>query len=150
MANRERQRRWLANIARSMWTPPTHPFPLTDPQNFISEIFYLSLAMFHIGYQKTIQEMDRFVKHADELQRSIDLLEGVVNRQGIRFQQSPDVFVTQAKDELSKLRSKSYSFTVQLFDPDHVSRLMVFVTFVSTWLVRFVDPEKKHPNPPVR
>jgi len=99
--------------------------------------------MFHFGYQRTIQELDRFAKHGDELQRTIDLLGGIMN-------QLPNALANQAKLELDNLRSKSLSFTVQLLDPDHVSRSMVFVTFVSTWIVRFADPEKKHPNPLVK
>ena len=126
-----------------MWTLLAHSLPLTAPPNFISEIFYLSLAMFHFGYQRPIQQLDRFAKHGDELQRTIDLLGGITN-------QLPSTLVNQAKLELNNLRSKTSSFTVQLLDPDHVSRSMVFVTYVSTWIVRFVDPEKKHPNPPVK
>jgi len=84
-----------------------------------------------------------------DLQMQIDLLGGI-GRQGMLFQQPPNAVVNQAKNELEKLKSKSYSFTVQTLDADHVSRLMVFVTFVSTWLVRFADPAKKHPNPPVK
>jgi len=103
--------------------------------------------MFHFGYQRTIQELERFAKHADELQRHIDLLGDVLNQQGALL---PNAFVGQAKLELAKVRSKSFSFTVQLLDPDHVSRSMVFATFVSAWVVRLVDPEMKHPNPLVK
>ncbi|KAF9644135.1 hypothetical protein BDM02DRAFT_3272627 [Thelephora ganbajun] len=117
------------------------------PPNFISEIFYLSLAMFHFGYQRTIQEMEDFAKHADELQRHIDRLENDINWQGTPFQQRTEVVVNQAKHELAKVKSTSYSFTVQLLDPEHVFRSMAFTTFISTWVVRFVDPKKKHPNP---
>ena len=104
--------------------------------------------MFHYGYQRSIQQLDRFSKHADELQRTIDLLGGVININ--QLQQFPGTLVNQAMLELDSLRAKSYSFTAQLMDPDHVSRSMVFVTFVSTWIVRFADPEKKHPNPLVK
>lgn len=132
----------------SIRTLPAYPLPLTAPPNFISEIFYLSLAMFHYGYQRSIQQLDRFSKHADELQRTIDLLGGVININ--QLQQFPGTLVNQAMLELDSLRAKSYSFTAQLLDPDHVSRSMVFVTFVSTWIVRFADPENKHPNPLVK
>ena len=121
--------------------------PLTAPPNFISDVFYLSLAMFHFGYQRTIKELDDFEKHADELQRHIDRLENDFNWQGTPFQQRTEVVVNQAKSELAKIKSTSYSFTVQLLDPEHVFRSMAFTTFVSTWVVRFVDPRKKHPNP---
>ena len=99
--------------------------------------------MFHYGYQRTIRELDRITKHGDELQRTINMLGGVLA-------QLPNALVNQAKLEIDDLTSKSYSFTVQLLDPDHVSRSVVFATFVSTWIVRFVDPEKTHPNPPVK
>ena len=146
MADGEWQSRRWAGITGRRDHYSLAPFP-TAPPNFISDIFYLSLAMFHFGYQRTIQEMDDFAKHSDELQRHIDRLENDINWQGTPFQQRTEVVVNQAKNELAKVKSTSYSFTVQLLDPEHVFRSMAFATFVSTWVVRFVDPKKKHPNP---
>jgi len=70
--------------------------------------------------QRTIQEIDDFAKHSDELQiqRHIDRLENNINWQGTPFQQRAEVVVNQAKNELAKVKSTSYSFTVQLLDPE--------------------------------
>lgn len=103
--------------------------------------------MFHFGYQRTIKELYDFEKRADELQRHIDGLENDINWEGAPLEQHTEVVVNQAKSELAKIKSTSYSFTVQLLDPEHVFRTMAFTTFVSTWVVRLVDPRKKHPNP---
>jgi ubiquitin conjugation factor E4 B len=44
--------------------------------NFISNIFYLSIAMSHHGYLQTIQNYNNLAKHIDDLQRHLDMLNG--------------------------------------------------------------------------
>lgn len=41
------------------------------------------------------------------------------------------------------------AYEVQLGEPELVFRTISFVNFVSTWLIRFVDSRKKHPNPAI-
>lgn len=66
------------------------------------------------------------------------------------FQARTEAAIEAAKKELAKIKSYQYSFTVQLLDPEMIFRSMAFTTFVSTWLVRFVDPKKTHPSPLVQ
>lgn len=44
--------------------------------NFISDVFYLTLAMNHIGYQKTIGTFDETLRHYDELERHLEMVNG--------------------------------------------------------------------------
>ena len=44
--------------------------------NFISDIFYLGLAMAHYGYLRTIQTYEDFAKQKDDMQRHLDMLVG--------------------------------------------------------------------------
>lgn len=39
------------------------------------------------------------------------------------------------------------AFQTQLEDPEFVFRSINFSNFVSTWLIRFVDPKHLHPEP---
>jgi len=52
-----------------------HPGPAAAP-NFISNIFYLTIAMSHFGYLKTIQGYNDLAKHIDDLQRHLDFING--------------------------------------------------------------------------
>lgn len=49
----------------------------------------------------------------------------------------------------SKVASAQFAFRTALEDPEFVFRSLAFVNFVSTWLVRFVDPAGMHPSPTV-
>jgi hypothetical protein len=35
----------------------------------------------------------------------------------------------------------------QLYDPEFLFRNNTFTSFVTTWLIRYVDPKKAHPTP---
>ncbi|EPQ54429.1 hypothetical protein GLOTRDRAFT_139020 [Gloeophyllum trabeum ATCC 11539] len=121
----------------------------TPPPNFISDIFYLALAMNHYGYQRTIQWYDDLAKHIDDLQRHLDMLQGDTSWQGTPFQARAEAAITNVKNEMSKIHMQQLAYETQLADPELVFRSIGFVTFVSVWMIRFVDPKKKHPNPAV-
>ena len=42
---------------------------------------------------------------------------------------------------------EQFAYQVQLLDPEFIFRQLGFTNFVETWLVRMVDPKKKHPDP---
>lgn len=48
---------------------------------------------------------------------------------------------------MAKIRSQQFAFQVQLMEPELVFRTIGFMNFVSTWLIRLVDPKKSHPDP---
>lgn len=49
---------------------------LAPEPNFISNVFYLTIAMSHFGYLKTIQGYNDLAKHIDEMQRHLDFING--------------------------------------------------------------------------
>jgi ubiquitin conjugation factor E4 B len=57
--------------------------------NFISDIFYLSIAMSHYGYEKTISSYNDTMKHIDEYQRHLDTLNGDGSWMGVSFNSNP-------------------------------------------------------------
>lgn len=50
---------------------------------------------------------------------------------------------------MGKIQAQQLAYRVQLLEPEFVFRSIGFVNFVSTWLIRHVDPKKTHPYPPV-
>jgi len=46
------------------------------PPNFISDIFYLTVAMSHFGYLRTISNFEELSKHTEDMQRHLDILNG--------------------------------------------------------------------------
>ena len=57
--------------------------------------------------------------------------------------------INAVKAEMEKCMATQLAFSVQLADPELVFRSISFANFVSTWLIRHVDPKHSHPNPPV-
>ncbi|KAI6042671.1 ubiquitin elongating factor core-domain-containing protein [Pisolithus marmoratus] len=120
-----------------------------SPPNFISEIFYLCNAMAHYGYLRTIQTYEDFGKHLDDLQRHHDMINGDRSWVGTPFQARTEATIKQCKLEMAKIQAHQLAFRVQLLEPDLVFRYIGFTNFVSTWLIRKVDPRGSHPQPVV-
>jgi ubiquitin conjugation factor E4 B len=65
-----------------------HKNPAAPPSNFISNIFYLTIAMSHYGYVKTIQNYTGLARHLDDIQRHLEMVEGDGSWMGVSFQLS--------------------------------------------------------------
>ncbi|KAF8895484.1 ubiquitin conjugation factor E4 [Infundibulicybe gibba] len=124
--------------------------PNAPAPNFISHIFYLTVALSHYGYLKTIQTYNGLAKHVDDIQRHIDHLNGDGSWMGGPMQGRIEAAMNQVKLEKSKIQGQQMAFEAQLLDPELVFRSIGFTTFLSTWLIRQVDPKKQHPNPPAQ
>jgi ubiquitin conjugation factor E4 B len=64
-----------------------HPFTHSQLPHltFISDIFYLTIAMSHYGYLKTIQSYTNLSKHLDDLQRHSEMLNGDGSWMGVSW-----------------------------------------------------------------
>ena len=125
--------------------------------------------MSHHGYLQTIQNYNNLAKHIDDLQRHLDMLNGDGSWMGVQvvlydsmfswtdkcpLTQSPmqtrtEAAINHVKNEQGKIRSQQLAFETGLLDPEMVFRSIGFTNFLSTWLLRQVDPRKIHPNPMV-
>ena len=47
---------------------------------------------------------------------------------------------------MAKIEAQQMAFRVQILDPELVFRTTGFINFVSSWLIRMVDPKRSHPN----
>ncbi|KAF8964409.1 ubiquitin elongating factor core-domain-containing protein [Flammula alnicola] len=124
--------------------------PDAPAPNFISDIFYLAIAMSHYGYLRTIQTYNDLSKHIDELQRHLDMLNGDGSWMGSPLQARTEAAIKHVKNEQAKIRAQQLAYDAGLLDPDMTFRSIGFTNFLSTWLIRQVDPKKTHPNPLVQ
>ncbi|KAI0789740.1 ubiquitin elongating factor core-domain-containing protein [Abortiporus biennis] len=115
--------------------------------NFISDIFYLTLTLNHYGYQKTISSFEELSRQYDDMERHLEMLEGDGSWRGSIFQARTEAAIRAVKVEMDKVRASQLAYQVQLGDPELIFRSLAFANFVSIWLIRFVDPKHKHPNP---
>ncbi|KAL6304363.1 ubiquitin conjugation factor E4 [Sparassis latifolia] len=117
------------------------------PPNFISDIFYLTLAMNHYGYQKTVSTFDDLAKQYDEINRHLEMLEGDGSWRGTPFQARTEAAINAVKVEQDKILTQQLAYQAQLADPELVFRSVSFTNFVSTYLIHQVDRKHLHPNP---
>ncbi|KIL63235.1 hypothetical protein M378DRAFT_79950 [Amanita muscaria Koide BX008] len=124
-----------------------HRNPSAQAPNFISEIFFLTIAASHFGYLKTISTYNSLAKLLEDIQRHLEWLEGDGSWMGSPLQARTEAAIRQAKLERDKVRAHQFAFEAGLVEPEHVYRSIGFISFLSTWLIRQVDPTRKHPNP---
>ncbi|KLO08673.1 hypothetical protein SCHPADRAFT_908469 [Schizopora paradoxa] len=118
---------------------------------FISDIFYLTSAVNHYGLNRTLQTYEELHKHLDDLKRHLEFMTESLNSLTptnslyARTQHA----IKQTNDEIAKIHSEQFAFQTQLLDPEFIFRQIGFTNFVEAWLLRMVDPSKRHPSPAV-
>ncbi|CCL99711.1 uncharacterized protein FIBRA_01733 [Fibroporia radiculosa] len=117
--------------------------------NFISDIFYLTLAMNHYGYQKTISTYEELARQYDDINRHLETLQGDGSWRSTPLRARTEAAIKAVQAEMNKVMANQLAYTVQLADPELVFRSISFTNFVSTWLIRMCDPRRTHPNPTV-
>ena len=68
--------------------PPNEMGTLAPP-NFLSDIFYITLAMNHYGYSKTITTFEDLARQHDDMNRHVEQLEGDGSWRSVRASSSP-------------------------------------------------------------
>ncbi|KAL0579137.1 Ubiquitin conjugation factor E4 [Marasmius crinis-equi] len=144
---REETRIKATSEEASRWAEENRPAEGAAPPNFISDVFYLTIAMSHYGYQKTISSFMELQKHLDDIQRHLDFLQGDGSWMTGPLRARTEAAINQVKNEQNKIRASQLAYEAQLLDPELVWKSIGFTTFLSTWLIRQVDPKKTHPNP---
>lgn len=117
------------------------------PPNFISDIFYLTLALGHYGLQKTIRTFEDLSKEHDEVRRHLDNITADNTWMGTALQGRVEAAIKQMKDEIDKIQAAQMAGLTQLYDPEFLFRSNTFTSFVITWLIRYADPRRTHPKP---
>ncbi|KAH9947558.1 ubiquitin elongating factor core-domain-containing protein [Amylocystis lapponica] len=121
--------------------------PGSAPPNFISDIFYITLAMNHYGYQKTISTFEELARQYDDMSRHLEMLNGDGSWRGTPFQARTETAIKAVEAEQDKVLTQQLAYQAQLADPELVFRSVSFMNFASIWLIRRVDPRHSHPDP---
>ncbi|KAI0755049.1 ubiquitin elongating factor core-domain-containing protein [Daedaleopsis nitida] len=118
----------------------------TAPPNFISDIYYLTLAANHIGQQKIVNSIEHLAREYDDIRRHIEAIQGDNSWRGTPYQARTEATINAGKAEQDKIYAAQLAYETQLGEPELVFRSISFANLVSTWLIRHVDPRKQHPN----
>ncbi|EPQ27830.1 uncharacterized protein PFL1_04575 [Pseudozyma flocculosa PF-1] len=118
--------------------------------NFITEVFYLALRLNNLGPGKAIRRLGDLEKDMQRLKKRI----GETEADRAMWSSTPqasqyEAFLQKAKAEVARMHAGTLAAQAQLLDPDFVQRMIVFHSFVMTWLVRLAEPKASHPHPKV-
>ncbi|PWN52986.1 hypothetical protein IE53DRAFT_373262 [Violaceomyces palustris] len=124
--------------------------PATAPANFITEVFYLAVRLANLGLGKAIRTLEDKDKEMARLKKRIKETEDDRPMWSSTPQAAQyEMFLKRGKSEVDKLLSEIFAAQTQLLDPNFIQRVITFVCFVMTWLVRVADPKLSHPRPTV-
>ncbi|KAI9676772.1 MAG: hypothetical protein M1829_002867 [Trizodia sp. TS-e1964] len=119
--------------------------------NFISEIFFLTLAAHHYGTEAVgakLLQLDKDIKHIEKE------LENLVS-QRTRWEsagQLPlyEVALKKYRDRVDKGLSYKYAIEGALLDELFQARSMQFMRYVAVWLLRLASPGSTFPKEPIQ
>ena len=116
--------------------------------NFISEVFFLTLAAHHYGSEAANSKLDQLDKDLRRMEKSVEEIEldrhKFVNnpRQLRMFEEA----VKKYKDQIDKGLSYKYAVQGVLLDDLTQTRSMQFMRYVIVWLLRLVAPVQNYPK----
>lgn len=120
--------------------------------NFISEVFFLTLAAHHYGSEATnakLKALDRDIKFYEKHIKAMEV-------ERFKFLNSPnqlqlfEVSVKRHVDVLEKTMSLKYAIEGVLLDEKMQDRSLRFMRYVSVWLLRVASQSDYKPNQPLR
>lgn len=126
--------------------------PAEGTSNFISEVFFLTLAAHHYGSEaanSTLSQLDkdlkRLEKHLEEIE--LDRHKFVNDRTKLLMFENA---INKYKDQIDKGLSYKYAVQGVLLDDLTQARSMQFMRYVIVWLLRLVVPGHNYPDQPLR
>ncbi|KAI9828554.1 MAG: hypothetical protein M1819_006546 [Sarea resinae] len=126
--------------------------PAEGTSNFISEVFFLTLAAHHYGVEATNTKLGQMEKDLKYMAKQIEKLEldrhqFVSNPAQLRMFENA---LKKYKDQVSK--GMSYKLAAQgvLLDDLSQARVMQFMRYAIVWLLRLVSPSHSYPKEPLK
>ena len=119
--------------------------------NFISEVFFLTLAAHHYGTEAANATMSQLDKDLKRMKQHLDEVE--LDRH--KFVNDPNQLqhferaIQKWKEQIEKGTSYKYAVEGVLLDELSQGRSMQFMRYVIVWLLRLVSPKHDFPNKPV-
>lgn len=126
--------------------------PADGQSNFISEIFFLTLAAHHYGSEAASNKMSQLEKDLKRMEKHIEEIE--LDRH--KFLDDPlrlrmfENAVQKYKDQIDKGLSYKHAVQGVLLDEQSQQRTMQFMRYVIVWLFRLVAPTSQYPKQPLR
>jgi ubiquitin conjugation factor E4 B len=118
--------------------------------NFITEIFFLTVAAHHYGSESLTSKLEQLEKDVRQMESTINKFE----LERARWLNNPiqlrqfDQAVKKYKDKLDLGIALKYSLQGVLFDDQWQARSMLFMRYVTVWLLRLVSG-KNFPKQPL-
>jgi ubiquitin conjugation factor E4 B len=128
------------------WDEEHRAKPGGPPPNFITNIFYLTISMAHYGYLKSVDTYLNLQKHSDDIERQMQLYENDSTWRQSPFSLRIQRAIDSMKNDINKIKIEQFAYDTGLRDPELIFRLIGFINFLSSWVIRQVDPKKQHPT----
>ncbi|RPA95546.1 hypothetical protein L873DRAFT_1774205 [Choiromyces venosus 120613-1] len=115
--------------------------------NFISEVFFLNVAAHHYGLGATETTHDQLAKDIGEMEKHLERF--VAERQ--RWLNSPqlatwDRNIERMRERIDQGVAYKYALEVFLFDGLSQTRTLLFMRYLTTWMLRVVTPTHDYPE----
>ncbi len=120
--------------------------------NFISEVFFLTLAAHHYGTEaanSTLNQLDKDLKRIEKHLEEIELDRHKFVNDPIKLRMF-DNAIKKYKDQVDKGLSYKYAVQGVLLDDLTQARSMQFMRYVIVWLLRLVKPGHDFPKQPLQ
>ncbi|KAG0144275.1 hypothetical protein CROQUDRAFT_660243 [Cronartium quercuum f. sp. fusiforme G11] len=122
----------------------------STPVNFISEIFFLNVAIFRLGILHVSKNWDKRARDIDDMKKELARLKDDHRWDGTPHEATFKNSVEKFQKELYSREAKLLAYEVQMCDPEFLAKCNSFCSFVMTWCVRMVDPIHQHPKTPIK
>ncbi|GAA5900931.1 hypothetical protein JCM8208_007568 [Rhodotorula glutinis] len=126
------------------YSQATNDAPL--PPNFISEIFFLCAQYLHLGPLHAIKEHKGIGQQVSHMVRQLADTEADSTWRGTPQEAATQASLDRYKKKIEQWRAHLLAYEVQLLDPEYLAKCANFGSLVMAWLVRLVDPLKRHPQ----
>jgi len=120
--------------------------------NFISEVFFLTLAAHHYGTEaanSTLNQLDKDLKRIEKHLEEVELDRHKFVSDPIKLRMF-DNAIKKYKDQVDKGLSYKYAVQGVLLDDLTQARSMQFMRYVIVWLLRLVKPGHDFPKQPLQ
>ncbi|KAF7721031.1 hypothetical protein EC973_005541 [Apophysomyces ossiformis] len=120
--------------------------PSTQAHNFITEIFFLTLAFLHYGPIRSLINYNDLMREYSETKKQTERMERETLAAANGTQAVMQEFVLKRfKAKLEIMTMHKLAYESMIMDGEFLSQIMRFYNLVMAWLVRLVDPSHKHP-----
>ncbi|KAI9845367.1 MAG: hypothetical protein M1838_001767 [Thelocarpon superellum] len=123
--------------------------PAEGTSNFISEVFFLTLAGHHYGTEATVTKLDQLEKDLKHLEKQLERFQAE-RAKWVATPQWPNFQNAMKKCETAIDRGLALKYAVQgvLYDELTQARSMQFMRYVIVWLLKMVAADHAYPAKP--